>query len=141
MKKYLSVLIVGMICFFVIEGITASGFQNTLCSEKSIYQPEFLLSVKGGIGVSLILTNTGNETFNGTISGNITVHDCLLVFGKTKTIQPQSYTIGVGESITFKHIPIGLGSAIITSHFDIEHVSIIDSEAFGFLFLFFVHFG
>ncbi len=141
MKKYLSVLIVGMVCFCVIAGITASGAQNTPLLEKSMYHPEFLLSVKGGIGVSLILTNTGNETFNGTISGNITVHDCVVVFGKTKTIPSQSYTIGVGESITIKHFPIGLGSAIITSHFEIENVSVIDSEAFGFLFLFFVLFS
>jgi hypothetical protein len=137
MKKYLPFLIVGMLFLCGVEAVTSILDINEPQTERILYQPEFMLEVKGGIGVSFILTNTGNESFKGNISGNITINDCVVLFGKTKTIDSTYYEINFSTWITIKHFFIGLGSAIITSDFQIENVAVIESESYFFIFLLF----
>ena len=137
MKKYLPIMVVGMLVFCGIEVIASSMNHSESQSENIAQQPEFMLDVKGGIGLSFILTNKGNETFKGNISGSITINDCLVLFGGTKTIDSTYYEINFSKWITIKHFFIGLGSAIITSEFQIENVALIESESNFFIFLMF----
>jgi hypothetical protein len=137
MKKYLPFLIAGMLLFCGIEAVTSTIDNNESQSENIAQQPEFMLDVKGGIGLSFILTNTGNETFKGYISGGINIKDCFVFLGGSKPIDSTYYEINFSKGITIKHFFIGLGSAIVTSEFNIENVSLIESEANFFIFLMF----
>ena len=135
MKKYFPILVIVILFLCGIEAVTSAVNHNQLQSEEKLYDLEFRVDVKGGIGLTFILINYGNETFNGNISGNITIGSCFVLSGKTKSIPSSNYQINMSKCIKFKHYFLGLGSAIVTADFHIENVALIESVSNFFIFL------
>jgi hypothetical protein len=137
MKKSLPFLIVGMLLFCGIEAVTSTIDKNESQPKEKLYQPEFRLDVFGLMGLKFHLTNYGNETFKGNISGNVTINDCIVLLRKTKTFPSSYYEINMSDDIKFYHRFLGLGSAIVRADFQIENVALIESESYFFIFLMF----
>lgn len=92
--------------------------------------PAVNITIKGGLGVSAIITNTGTTTLTN-LSWTIALDGKMIIFGKTKT--DEIATLTVGESITIKDFVVGFGKTNI-----VVNVEATEESATGTVILFFV---
>lgn len=92
--------------------------------------PAVNITIKGGLGVSAIITNTGTTTLTN-LSWTITLEGKMIIIGKTKT--DEIATLTAGESITIKDFVVGFGKTNI-----VVNVEATEESVTGTVILFFV---
>jgi len=92
--------------------------------------PPVNITIKGGLGVSATITNTGTTTLTN-LSWTIALDGKMIIIGKTKT--DNIATLEVGESISIKDFVVGFGKTNI-----VVSVESTEESATGTVLLFFV---
>jgi hypothetical protein len=93
-------------------------------------EPPVTIAIKGGLGITVTITNTGNTTLTN-LSYSLALDGKAIFFGKSKTGTIDS--LAVGESTTVKDYVIGLGKTGIAMN-----VGAAQTTATGTVILFFV---
>lgn len=109
-------------------GNTETEKSSTFTIQQEV--PPITITIKGGLGVSATIKNTGTTTLTN-LSWTITLDGKNIFFGKTKT--DMIVTLAAGKSITVKDFVIGIGKTGIT-----VNVGAAEASATGTVILFFV---
>ena len=97
--------------------------------------PELNVTVKGGLGITVTVRNTGNANATN-VNVTIIVHGGLIFFGKNTTIPIPN--IGVNQTAPVKTIIIGFGKTPITVSAICDEGASAERTVNGTVFLFFV---
>ena len=109
-------------------GNTETEKSSTFTIQQEV--PPITITIKGGLGVSATIKNTGTTTLTN-LSWTITLDGKNIFFGKTKT--DMIVTLAAGESITVKDFVLGIGKTGIA-----VNVGAAETSATGTVILFFV---
>ncbi|MBE3138963.1 MAG: immune inhibitor A [Thermoplasmata archaeon] len=109
-------------------GNTETEKSSTFTIQQEV--PPVTITIKGGLGVSATIKNTGITTLTN-LSWTITLDGKNIFFGKTKT--DMIVTLAAGESITIKDFVLGIGKTGIA-----VNVGAAQASATGTVILIFV---
>jgi hypothetical protein len=116
--------------FYSVDTIGNIETQNTVEFTIEKETSSITITIKGGIGVSAVITNTGTTVLSN-LSWSITLDGKLIFVGKSQSDVIPS--LGAGESVTVKDFVIGFGRTGISVEVGMEH-----AQANGTALLFFV---